>query len=295
MDRKKKKKKKQRWIDLLLVLILLIGLAIVAYPSFSEYWNSFHQSRAIMSYAESVASLNTEEYERMWTEALLYNGYVAEKSNQWDIQEEETKAYNDRLNVGGTGNMGFISIPRINVNLPVYHGTEESVLQTSVGHIEGTSLPVGSPHLDEEDFQKVAFPSHCVISGHRGLPSAKLFSDLDKMEIGDTFTFNVLDQTLTYEVDAINVVEPNDVDLIEIVPEMDLVTLVTCTPYGINTHRLLVRGHRIENEKARLNIRVTADAMRIEPIYVAPFIAAPVLLLMAAWVMMMSGRRSRRR
>ena len=294
MDKKKKKKIKRRWIDLLLVLILLIGLAIVAYPSFSEYWNSFHQSRAISSYAETVATLNTEEYNKMWEEALLYNGYWAEKTNQWAIDPEETEVYNARLNVGGTGNMGFITIPRINVNLPIYHGTEESVLQTAVGHIEGTSLPVGSAH-DEEDFRKVKFASHCVISGHRGLPSAKLFSDLDKVEIGDLFTMNILDQTLTYEVDAINVVEPGDVKLIEIVPNEDLVTLVTCTPYGINTHRLLVRGHRIENEKARLNIRVTADAVRIDAIYVAPFIAAPVLLLMAAWVMMMSGRRSRRR
>ena len=294
MDKKKKKKIKRRWIDLLLVLILLIGLAIVAYPSFSEYWNSFHQSRAISSYAETVATLNTEEYNKMWEEALLYNGYWAEKTNQWAIDPEETEVYNARLNVGGTGNMGFITIPRINVNLPIYHGTEESVLQTAVGHIEGTSLPVGSAH-DEENFGKVKFASHCVISGHRGLPSAKLFSDLDKVEIGDLFTMNILDQTLTYEVDAINVVEPGDVKLIEIVPNEDLVTLVTCTPYGINTHRLLVRGHRIENEKTRLNVRVTADAVRIDAIYVAPFIAAPVLLLMAAWVMMMSGRRSRRR
>ena len=292
-NEKKKKKKKQRWVDVLLVLVLLAGLAIVAYPSFSDYWNSFHQSRAIVSYAESVATLNNEEYDRMWDDALLYNAYLEKKPNQWAITDEETEAYNARLNVGGSGNMGFISIPRINVNLPVYHGTEESVLQTSVGHIEGTSLPVGSPHENEEDFQQVAFASHCVISGHRGLPSARLFSDLDKMEIGDTFTFNVLDQTLTYEVDAINVVLPSDSSLIEIVPGQDLCTLVTCTPYGINTHRLLVRGHRIENEKAKLNIRVTADAIRLDALYTAPFIAAPVLLLMAAYVMMMSGRKDR--
>ena len=292
---KKKKKKRSRWIDFLLVLILVVGLAIVAYPSFSDYWNSFHQSRAIASYAESVATLDNEQYEEMWTKALLYNGYLTEKTNQWAVEPEETEVYNTLLNVGGTGNMGFISIPRINVNLPVYHGTEESVLQTSVGHIEGTSLPVGSTHTSEEDFSEVGFASHCVISGHRGLPSAKLFSDLDKMEIGDVFTFNVLDQTLTYEVDAINVVEPNDVSLIGLVPDQDLCTLVTCTPYGINTHRLLVRGHRIENEKAKLNIRITADAVRIDAMYAAPFIAAPVLLLMAAYVMMMSGRRERRR
>ena len=288
-----KKKKKRWWVDLLLVLILLVGLGIVAYPTFSDYWNSFHQSRAIISYAESVATLNTEEYEKVWDQALQYNQWMSTKSNQWQIEPEETEFYNTLLNVGGTGNMGYVSIPRINVNLPVYHGTEESVLQTSVGHIEGTSLPVGSVH-DENDFSKVSFASHCVISGHRGLPSAKLFSDLDRMEIGDVFTFSILDQTLTYEVDAINVVEPNDSQMIEIVPEKDLVTLVTCTPYGINTHRLLVRGHRIENEKEALNARITADAIRIDAIYAAPFIAAPVLVLMGMWVMMISTNKKHR-
>ena len=277
----------------MLVLILLIGLGIVAYPTFSDYWNSFHQSRAIISYAESVATLNTEEYEKVWDQALQYNQWMSTKSNQWQVEPEETEFYNTLLNVGGTGNMGYVSIPRINVNLPVYHGTEESVLQMSVGHIEGTSLPVGSVH-DENDFSKVSFASHCVISGHRGLPSAKLFSDLDRMEIGDVFTFSILDQTLTYEVDAINVVEPNDSQLIEIVPEKDLVTLVTCTPYGINTHRLLVRGHRIENEKEALNARITADAIRIDAIYAAPFIAAPVLVLMGMWVMMISTNKKHR-
>ena len=288
-----KKKKKRWWVDLLLVLILLVGLGIVAYPTFSDYWNSFHQSRAIISYAESVATLNTEEYEKVWDQALQYNQWMSTKSNQWQVEPEETEFYNTLLNVGGTGNMGYVSIPRINVNLPVYHGTEESVLQTSVGHIEGTSLPVGSVH-DENDFSKVSFASHCVISGHRGLPSAKLFSDLDRMEIGDVFTFSILDQTLTYEVDAINVVEPNDSQMIEIVPEKDLVTLVTCTPYGINTHRLLVRGHRIENEKEALNARITADAIRIDAIYAAPFIAAPVLVLMGMWVMMISTNKKHR-
>ena len=289
----KRKKNKRLWIDLLLVLILVIGLGIVAYPPFSEYWNSFHQSRAIIRYAESVATLNKEEYEKIWDEALNYNKSLLGKPNQWAIEPEEEADYFRHLNPDGTGNMGYISIPRINVNLPVYHGTDESVLQTSVGHIEGTSLPVGSTHEDKGDFNDVGFASHCVISGHRGLPTAKLFSDLDQMEIGDLFTFNVLDQTLTYEVDAINVVEPQDSELIEMVPGEDLVTLVTCTPYGINTHRLLVRGHRIENEKTKLNAHVTADAMRVDAVYVAPFIAAPVLVLMAMWVMTVTTNRRR--
>ena len=291
--KKRKKKLKLFRIDLLLVLVLLIGLGILIYPAFSDYWNSFHQSRAIISYAESVATLNTEDYDRIWKEAMEYNRWLAEKSNQWAKDEEEEEVYNASLNLNGTGNMGVVSIPNINVNLPVYHGTEETVLQTAVGHIEGTSLPVGSIH-DEEDFSKVEFASHCVISGHRGLPSAKLFSDLDKMKLGDRFSFNVLDQTLTYEVDAINVVEPEDVKLIQIEPDQDLVTLVTCTPYGINTHRLLVRGHRVENEKTGLDIRITADAVRVDAIYTAPFLAAPVLALMALWVMAFTTDRRRR-
>ena len=291
----KKKKKKLKWlrIDLLLVLILLIGLGIVIYPAFSDYWNSFHQSRAIISYAESVAAINTEDYEKIWEEALEYNRKLSGKSNQWAIETEEEDEYNKCLNVSGTGNMGFITIPRIDVSLPLYHGTEDTVLQTAIGHFVGTSLPVGSIH-DEENFNKVEFASHCVLSGHRGLPSAKLFSDLDKMKIGDKFSFTVLDQTLTYEVDAINVVEPEDVKLIGIEPDQDLVTLVTCTPYGINTHRLLVRGHRVENEKTGLNIRITADAIRIDSIYTAPFLAVPILALMALWVMTISTGRRRR-
>ena len=296
--RKSKKKKSHRVSNLVLVLILLIGAAIVAYPSFSEYWNSLHQSRAIMGYAQRVAELTNEEYETIWSSALDYNERLLDLPNRWLVEHDENlKAdYETQLNADGTGNMGFITIPKINVNLPVYHGTSDSVLQTSIGHIAGTSLPAGSTHSDEEDFLTPDFASHCVLSGHRGLPSARLFSDLDTMEVGDIFYLTILDQTLTYEVDKITVILPEEMEELEFVPGKDLCTLMTCTPYGINTHRLLVRGSRIENEKKKLNVRITADGLRIDPLYVAPFIAVPVLVLMVLWVLVMtSGIRKNRR
>ena len=296
--RRKSKKKSHRVSNLVLVLILLIGAAIVAYPSFSEYWNSLHQSRAIMGYAQRVAELTNEEYETIWSSALDYNERLLDLPNRWLVEHDENlKAdYETQLNADGTGNMGFITIPKINVNLPVYHGTSDSVLQTSIGHIAGTSLPAGSPHTDEEDFLIPDFASHCVLSGHRGLPSARLFSDLDAMEVGDIFYLTILDQTLTYEVDKITVILPEEMEELEFVPGRDLCTLMTCTPYGINTHRLLVRGSRIENEKKKLNVRITADGLRIDPLYVAPFIAVPVLILMVFWVLIMtSGIRKKHR
>ena len=289
------KKRKHRVSNWVLVLILIIGIGIAAYPAFSEYWNSLHQTRAIMGYAERVAEMTNEEYEQVWNAALDYNERLLEKPNRWAIDSDCLEDYETQLNVDATGNMGYISIPKIDVNLPMYHGTSDMVLQTSIGHITGTSLPAGSAHTDPEDWLKPDFASHCVLSGHRGLPSARLFSDLDAMEVGDLFYLTILDQTLTYQVDRITVIEPEDMTELEIVPGKDLCTLMTCTPYGINTHRLLVRGSRVENEKNYLEVRVTADAIRIEPVYVAPFIAIPVLVLMALWVVLMtSGKRKRK-
>ena len=295
--RQKRKKKNHRVSNLVLVLILLTGAVIMAYPSFSEYWNSLHQSRASMGYAQRVAELTNEEYETIWSAALDYNERLPELPNRWLVDHDENlKAdYETQLNADGTGNMGYITIPKINVNLPLYHGTTDSVLQTSIGHIAGTSLPAGSTHSNEEDFLIPDFASHCVLSGHRGLPSARLFSDLDAMEVGDIFYLTILDQTLTYEVDRITVIEPEEMEELEIIPGRDLCTLMTCTPYGINTHRLLVRGSRIENEKKKLNVRITADGLRIDPLYVAPFIAVPVLVLMVLWVLVMTGGRRKNR
>ena len=277
------------------MLILLAGVAIAGYPAFSDYWNSMHQTRAIQGYAERVAELDNEEYIAVWESALDYNRRLAEDPNPWAMTDEEIDDYERQLNVDGTGNMGFVSIPRIDVNLPVYHGTSDAVLQTSIGHIDGTSLPAGSVHPDEEDYSKVEFASHSVLSGHRGLPSAKLFSDLDAMEVGDVFYLNILDQTLTYQVDKITVILPEDSSELTLFPGKDYCTLMTCTPYGINTHRLLVRGVRVENDKKLLDVRVTADALKVEPLYVVPFIAGPVLLVMILWVILFAGRKKKSR
>ncbi len=289
------KKKSHRVSNTILVLILLAGVAIAGYPMFSEYWNSMHQSRAIMGYAERVAELSNDEYVSVWEDALEYNRRLSSDPNPWAMTDEDIDEYERQLNVDGTGNMGFISIPKIDVNLPVYHGTSDAVLQTSIGHIDGTSLPSGSIHPDPDQYDKVEFASHSVLSGHRGLPSAKLFSDLDAMEEGDVFYLTILDQTLTYQVDKIKVILPEDSSELALFPGKDYCTLMTCTPYGINTHRLLVRGVRVENDKELLDVRVTADALKIEPLYVVPFIAGPVLLLMILWVVLFAGRKKKSR
>ena len=265
---------------IVLVLIFIVGLSLLLYPSLSDYWNSFHQSRAIATYAEAVADLDDVDYEKMWQEAEEYNEQLKNKTNRWTMTEEEEEEYNRILDVGGTGIMGYIEIPKIKVSLPIYHGTDEGVLQIAVGHIPGSSLPIGG------------MGTHSVVSGHRGLPSAKLFTNLDELKEGDIFMIRVLDETLTYEVDQIRIVEPDDLTSLEIDPEQDLCTLVTCTPYGVNTHRLLVRGHRIENLNDD-SIRVTADAMQGEEMLVATAVAVPVLLILFVWVMVHDRKRKK--
>ena len=241
-----KRKKSQRVSNLILVGILILGICIAGYPTFSDYLNSLRQSRAIKVYEERVAEFSNEEYKRIWDAAIDFNRRLPEKENRWVVTEEDTEEYGRQLNVDATGNMGSISIPKINVNLPIYHGTSDDVLQTAIGHVWGTSLPVGSVHSDPADYEACDFASHSVLSGHRGLPSARLFTDLDAMEIGDLFYLTILEQTLTYRVDQITVIEPEDMTELEIVPGRDLCTLMTCTPYGVNTHRLLVRGTRVQ-------------------------------------------------
>ena len=270
---------KKHGSTILLYLVLIIGLSLMLYPSFSDWWNSFTQSRAIATYAEEVSMLDSEAYDEIWNTAWDYNQALLDRPNAFLLSEETKEVYGSLLNLSGTGIMGYIEIPSIKVTLPVYHGTDEAVLQVAIGHLEWTSLPVGGSS------------SHCVVSGHRGLPSARLFTDLDKMAVGDVFMFRILDEILTYEVDQIRIVEPQEVDDLMIVEGKDLCTLVTCTPYGINSHRLLVRGHRIENIEEAKVIRVTADAMQIDPIIVAPFVAAPMLLILLILLMMPKKRR----
>ena len=273
--------KKRDFSTVILILVFLVGLSLLLYPSVSDYWNSFHQSRAIASYAEQVANIDNDIYARLWEDARAYNQTLVGKQNRFQISEEERETYESLLNVGGNGIIGYIEIAKIGCSLPIYHGTDEGVLQIAIGHIEGTSLPTGGES------------THCVVSGHRGLPSAKLFTDLDKLIPGDTFVLRVLDETMTYEVDQILIVEPHELDALQIEEGKDYCTLVTCTPYGINTHRLLVRGHRVANAEEAVQIRVTADAIQIEPVLVAPLVAAPMLLILLV-VLLVSTRKRKR-
>ena len=269
-----RKKKTDNFTTVLLVILLLAGLSLLLYPSVSDYWNSFHQSRAIATYAEEVANLDTDKYAELWDDAAKFNASIPNRQNIFLPSDEELEQYTSLLNLSGTGIMGYIEIPTIDCTLPIYHGTDEGVLQIAVGHLDWTSLPVGGAG------------THCVLSGHRGLPSAKLFTNLDKLGVGDVFMLRILDEVLTYEVDQILIVEPSETDALQIVPGRDLCTLVTCSPYGINSPRLLVRGHRIDNIAEAKTVHVTADAIQIEPLLVAPIVAIPLLLILFVGLML---------
>ena len=265
-------------ITIVLVSVMIVGLGLILYPSFSDYWNSFTQSRIIMEYADNIANMNTEEYKRIISSAKQYNDELRSKSNRWSMTESELNAYMAELNIDGKGSIGYISIPKIDQRLPIYHGTSENTLISAIGHLEGTSLPVGGAG------------THCVLSGHRGLPSARLFTDLDIMKEGDTFTLTILNEMLTYEVDQIKIIEPYDYAPLQIYEGDDFCTLMTCTPYGINTQRLLVRGRRIDNPNGEA--QVIADAIQIEASYVAPFIAVPMVFVLLLWMFL--AERARR-
>lgn len=266
-------KKKSSFVTAILIAALLAGALLLLYPTVSDYWNSFHQSRAIASYAEQVADLDDNTYDQIWADARAYNETLDNSTSRFVMTEEQKKSYEALLNIADNGVMGYIEIPKIKCNLPIYHGTDEAVLQIAIGHVQGSSLPAGGES------------THCVLSGHRGLPSAKLFSDLDQLTEGDVFLLRVLDETLTYEVDQIRTVLPDELDDLAIEEGKEYCTLVTCTPYGINSHRLLVRGHRVENQASASTIRVTADAMQIEPLLIAPLVAVPMLLVLLVMVL----------
>ena len=275
-------KKKGNFLNILLVLVFLVGLSLLLYPSVSDYWNSFHQTRAIAAYAGEVAALDDGIYDELLEAARDYNQRLAQREEPLNQSEEDLAEYGSLLNLDGSGIMGYIEIAELKVSLPIYHSVDDGVLQVAVGHMPGTSLPVGGKG------------THSALSGHRGLPSARLFTDLDQLREGDTFLLQILDETLTYEVDQVLIVEPNEVGVLAIDPEEDYCTLVTCTPYGVNTHRLLVRGHRIENQANAASIRVTADAMQIEPVIVAPIVAAPLLLCLMLWVLLRDPKKKKR-
>ena len=270
---------KNRGTTIILLLVLIAGLSLLLYPTLANWWNNMTQSRAVASYVEAVAQIDEGEYLRLWNEAQDYNRSLTTRTNDYLLSEEQKVTYEEILDVGGLGIMGYIEVPSIGVVLPIYHGTDEAVLQVAVGHLEWTSLPIGGES------------THCVVSGHRGLPSARLFTDLDKMVEGDVFILRVLDEILTYEVDQILIVEPHETKDLQIVEGEDLCTLITCTPYGVNSHRLLVRGHRVENQEAAVTIRATADATQIKPAIVAPVIAIPMLLVLLIGMLIPKKRR----
>ena len=250
-----------------LTLGFLVGICILLYPAVSDYWNSKTQSRAIVNYESVLNQMDSKDYSAVFEKAHAYNDELYKTKNPL-LNYNNLSGYYEALNVTGNGMIGYLKIDRIGVELPIYHGTSESVLSRGVGHLEGTSLPVGGEN------------THSVMSAHRGLPSAKLFTDLDRVEKGDTFQIIVLDQVLTYQVDFIKVIEPTDVSDLQIIEGGDYCTLFTCTPYGINTHRLLVRGIRIETIKEKPVIYVSNEAFRIEPLIVTPAVAAPMLLVL---------------
>jgi sortase A len=264
---------KKHLSSIILFLVFAAGLSIFLYPSISNYVNSKHQSHAIASYDEALAKLSTTDYTKFWTAAKEYNRQLADRSTDFNLTDSEMKEYDSLLDPTGTGVMGHLEIESIGVDLPIYHGVTDSVLQVGIGHLPGSSLPTGGES------------THCVLSGHRGLPSSKLLSDLDQMVVGDTFLIHIMDQTFAYQVDQINIVLPDETEGLAITKGMDYCTLVTCTPYGVNTHRLLVRGKRVDyKEESRLI--VPADASKYSPLLIAPFLAIPILVILFIYVMM---------
>lgn len=272
--------KRVRISTLLLIFILLVGLSFLLYPTVSNLWNSFHQSKAVASYVKEVEELEEADYEQIWQNAAEYNEKLAKSSQQQILTDAEKAEYESQLLTGKTDVMGYVEIPAIGCKLPIYHGTDEAVLQVAIGHLEWTSLPVGGES------------THCVISGHRGLPSAKLFTNLDQLVEGDIFQLHVLKETLTYEVDQILVVKPKDLTALKIEEGKDYCTLMTCTPYGVNSHRLLVRGHRIENPEILPATAVTAETVFSEPLLLIPMLMIPILLVILLCLLRKSKKKT---
>ena len=273
---------KKHLSTLLLVAVFLLGVCILLYPTASDYWNSLHQTRAIGAYEDALAGMTRRAYAAAFQQAEDYNRALAALDapmSEYQSLSDAGMDYEEILNINGVGIMGYIDIDAIGVELPIYHGTSPDVLNVAVGHLEGSSLPIGGEG------------SHCVLSAHRGLPSARLFTDLDQLQEGDTFTITVLDRLLTYEIDQILIVEPEQVDALAITPGEDYCTLVTCTPYGINTHRLLVRGRRVENAREKAHVYVPADMVQIDPLVVTPAVAAPMLAILLVFLLVRYRKR----
>lgn len=274
---------KSKLYNLLLVLIFLVGLSFLLYPTVSNYYNSLHQTRAIQEYAQEVDQLEEERNLQLRAEATDYNLRLQQQGqfSSYRLMEEE---YYALLNTSSTGVMCYVEIPAISVTLPVMHGTSDMVLDKAIGHLEWSSLPVGGES------------THCVLSGHRGLPSAELFTNLDRLEQGDTFYIHILGQTMEYWVDQITVVLPTEYDELAIVPGQDYVTLMTCTPYGINTHRLLVRGRRLYRDQAAQDesqLLLKNEVQSIDLMVVIPVVLVGLAVLVFLALVLRPGRKKR--
>ena len=278
---KTKKKKGGSFSTILLVAIFFIGLSVLLYPTISDFQNEKRQSKAIVDYDKLIEYLTPEDYSAYFTEADAYNQKIRNMNFPFLNHSSIAEEYYDTLDVNGNGMMGHITIEKIKEQLPIYHGTSDTVLDTAVGHVEGSTLPMGGES------------THTVLSAHRGLPSAKLFTNLDKMEIGDVFTLRILDKTITYQIDQILIVLPNETDPLNIEQGKDYCTLVTCTPYGINTHRMLVRGVRIENIEPDKEIHVITEAYQVDPLIVTPAVAAPILGVLLIVLLVKSAKNKK--
>ncbi len=272
---------KKKGSNFILLLVFLAGLSLLLYPTVSNFWNSLHQSYAIAQYEQLLDDAKPEQYTQMLEQAQQYNRHLLERTNEFGLSEEQKQQYDSILNLSGNGIMAYVDIPCIDCRLPIYHGTDEAVLQVAIGHIEWSSLPVGGTG------------THSVISGHRGLPSAELLSHIDRLTVGDAFYIHVLGEKLKYRVDDIAVVLPDDTSRLRVVEGEDYVTLVTCTPYGINSHRLLVRGTRVQEDTAQSNdMQLTNEIRVISPVYVLPIVFAA---LAAGAVLVIGIRRHLKR
>lgn len=281
MNKNQTKKRKKSGSTILLVAIFFVGLCILLYPTVSDFWNEKRQSQAVMNYDDLIVNLTPEDYSEFFRQADEYNRKLKLISSPFIGHKSIKDEYYSTLDVNGDGMMGYITIEKIKVQLPIYHGTSDQVLNSAVGHVEGSSIPVGGEG------------THSVLSAHRGLPSAKLFTNLDKLVIGDIFTIRILDKTITYQVDQILIVLPEKIDDLYAVPGEDYCTLVTCTPYGINTHRMLVRGTRIENIEQQKKVNVITEAYRIDPLIVTPAVAAPMLGILLIFLIVKSSKEKK--
>lgn len=277
-----KNKNSGRLSTIILVAVFFVGLSVLLYPTISDFINEKRQSKAIINYDDLVEDLTPEDYSAFFDQADTYNQKIRTMPFPFLSHKNISEEYYDTLDVNGNGMMGYITIEKIKVQLPIYHGTSDTVLNTAVGHVEGSTLPVGGES------------THAVLSAHRGLPSAKLFTNLDKLEIGDVFTIRILDKTITYQIDQILILLPNETDPLNIEKCKDYCTLVTCTPYGVNTHRLLVRGTRIENIQPDPVIKVTTEAYQIDPLIVTPAVAAPILGVLLIVLLVKNSKNKKR-